>query len=82
MSRHEAPRRRFRGWFGHGRTRPCSAWASWPRWGSTPYFRLLDRRGDDHRWRDQLREPRPTAGPSTGSEFLTGTGPNNWTYST
>jgi predicted ribosomally synthesized peptide with SipW-like signal peptide len=22
-----------------------------------------------------------TAGPSTGSEFLTGTGPNNWTYS-
>lgn len=88
MGEHAAPRARsavagrwFGGrWFGRGRTRALLSLGVLAALGATSTSAY---------WTDEASVTSGpissatldlTAGPSTGSEFLTGTGPNNWSY--
>lgn len=88
MGEHAAPRARaavtsrwFGGrWFGRGRTRALLSLGVLAALGATSTSAY---------WTDEATVASGpissatldlTAGPSTGSEFLTGTGPNNWNY--
>lgn len=78
MSRHAAPRWAVRAWFGHGRTRALL---------TLGVVAALATTTTSAYWTDEATVTGGTitsgvldltAGPTTGAEFLTGPGPNDW----
>lgn len=78
MSRHAAPRRRFGGWFGRGRTRALLALGTFAALAVTSTSAYWTDTGTVSGATVTSGTLDLTAGPTTGAEFLGGTGPNSW----